>query len=64
QRDVRGMQPRRRLVEQVERVPATGPLQLGGQFNRGLAEGEAEGEALQRLDGHDRGNRGAPLLVT
>ncbi len=31
--DVRGVQPRRRLVEQVERVTAAGSLEFGGQFD-------------------------------
>ena len=33
QRDVRGVQPGRRLVEQVEGVAAPGPLQLGRQLD-------------------------------
>ena len=33
QRDVGGVQPGRRLVEQVERVAAAGPLQLGGELD-------------------------------
>ena len=41
QRGVRGVQARGRLVEQVERVAAAGPLQLGGELDAlGLAAAE------------------------
>ena len=48
QRDVGRVQPGGGLVEQVERVPAPGPLQLGGELDPlGLAAGELGGRLAE-----------------
>jgi hypothetical protein len=46
--DVRGMQPRGGLVEQVERVPAARPLKFGGELDAlRLATGQFGGRLTQ-----------------
>jgi hypothetical protein len=61
QRGVGGVQPRGRLVEQVERVAAVRPLQLGGELDALRGRGRSGRSRRWSRAFHVRWDAGAPL---